>query len=322
MPTHVAALGTGIGHGRVWRGVLAELSKLADVRVVEPGARRVRADAWLIDGHHGPVETKLPVVAQVHETSWRIPEVRDSMNPAFLEMLEANTLAAVGVADRLITASQATRAQIADFCSYPADRIDVVAHGVDVDVFAPRRGPGRERIGAPYVLFAATVHPRKNLASLRAAMEALWARGLPHRLVVVAGPAPDRADSAALEAEAFAPPVVRVEKPSDAELAELMADADAFVLPSLWEGFGLTALEAMASGAPVVVSARGALPEVVGDAGLTCEPTASGLEATLHGVLTDGGLRERLRAAGRERALGMTWAHTARGWLASVERAR
>jgi len=318
----VAGLSTGIGHGRVWRSVLGELGKLAEIRVVEPGTRRVRADAWLIDGHHGPVDTKLPVVAQVHETSWRIPEVRDTMNPVFLHVLERGTLGAVAVADRIVTASRVTRDQIADFCSFDAERIDVVAHGVDADRFAPVRGPGRARVGAPYVLFAASVHPRKNLMALREAMERLSARGLPHVLVVVAGPAPDREDSAALEEAAFAAPVVRVVAPSDHELAELMADADAFCLPSLWEGFGMTALEAMACGAPVVVSARGALPEVVGDAGITCEPTPSGLEASLHAVLTDDALRERLRRSGRERALGMTWAHTARGWLASVERAR
>jgi glycosyltransferase involved in cell wall biosynthesis len=317
VPEHVADLPTGIGHGRVWRSVLGELRRLADVRVTAPGARRVKADAWLIDGHNGPVETALPVVAQVHETSWRIPEVRDSMHPAFLEWLEGRTLAAVASASRLITATQATREQIAGFCSFPAERIDVVAHGVDPTRFAPGPSP-RER---PYVLFAATVHPRKNLAGLRAAMEALWARGLPHELVVVAGPATDRPDSAELEAAAFAAPVVRVERPSDAELAALMAGCDAFCLPSLWEGFGMTALEAMACGAAVVVADRGALPEVVGDAGLTCEPTPDGIEAALHAVLTDDALRARLRRDARARAEQMTWERTARGWLASIERA-
>jgi alpha-1,3-rhamnosyl/mannosyltransferase len=100
-----------------------------------------------------------------------------------------------------------------------------------------------------------------------------------------------------------------------------MAGASAFCLPSLGEGFGLTALEAMASGTPVVVSDRGALPEVVGEAGLCVAPEPAALEEALGRVLTDSALAARLTAAGRERAAGLTWSRTAEGWLASLERA-
>ena len=74
---------------------------------------------------------------------------------------------------------------------------------------------------------------------------------------------------------------------TDAELAALMAGAAAFCLPSLYEGFGLTALEAMACGAPVVVSDRGALPEVVGDAGVIVAPSADGVRSALARILRD-----------------------------------
>ena len=93
-----------------------------------------------------------------------------------------------------------------------------------------------------------------------------------------------------------------------------MAGADAFCLPSLGEGFGLPALEAMACGTVVVVSDRGALPEVVGDAGLIVRPTARALERTLRRVLDRSEEAAALRARAVARAQAFDWARTARGW--------
>jgi glycosyltransferase involved in cell wall biosynthesis len=145
--------------------------------------------------------------------------------------------------------------------------------------------------------------------------------------VLVAGPAADRADSGDLERAAVAPlagidaPVVNLAGVGDAEVARLMAGAAAFCLPSLMEGFGMAVAEAMACGAPVVVSDRGALPEVVGDAGLVTEPGAAAVEAALHRVLTDAELAADLRRRSVARAAAFSWDATARGVLASLERA-
>jgi glycosyltransferase involved in cell wall biosynthesis len=171
------------------------------------------------------------------------------------------------------------------------------------------------------------VHPRKNLDALRQAMTGLAARGFPHALVLVAGPAADRADSAALEAAALAPipgvatPVVNLAGASDADVARLMAGAAAFCLPSLMEGFGMAVAEAMACGAPVVVSDRGALPEVVGDAGIVVPPTAEALEAALADLLGHPAAAAALGARAQARAAGFTWERTAAGFLAALEAA-
>ncbi len=179
----------------------------------------------------------------------------------------------------------------------------------------------------PYVLFVSQLHPRKNLAVLRAAMAELAADGLPHQLVIVGGAAQDRPDSTDLQREAAADlpgapgRVVLLQDVPDEALADVMAGAAAFCLPSLMEGFGLTALEAMSCGVPVVVSDRGSLPEVVGDAGLVVAPTVDAVAGALAQVLVDPGRAAELGAAARARALTFTWARTAAGWLDALRAA-
>jgi glycosyltransferase involved in cell wall biosynthesis len=309
------------GHGRTWHSALSELERLVRLRIAKPGAR-VRADAWMADGHAPPLDVAQPVVAFVHEAPWRNAELTAGMTPEFHDEMERVSRAAAQRATRIATPSAASRAQVAAAFDIGADRIDVVPYGVDAERFRPAGGAGRARVGRPYVLFVSQLHPRKNLAALRDAMGRI---GGGRALVIVAAPAADRPDSSDLASAAFAPipdvEVVRIDAPSDEELSSLMADADAFCLPSLFEGFGLTALEAMACGAPVVCSDRGALPEVVGDAGIVAPPDSESMERALRRVLGDPALADRLRAAGPARAAGFTWERTARGWLASLRRA-
>ncbi len=178
------------------------------------------------------------------------------------------------------------------------------------------------------MLYAASLHPRKNLAALREAMAAVAARGLPHVLAVAGHPAPDGSDVTALERAARAAlpgapgRLAFMGQPSDRDLAALMAGADVYCLPSLYEGFGITVLEAMACGVPVVVSDRGSLPEVVGDAGVIVEPAPGPLAAALEALLRDPERRSRLGAAAARRAAGFSWARCAEGWLEVLLQAR
>ncbi len=109
---------------------------------------------------------------------------------------------------------------------------------------------------------------------------------------------------------------------SDPDLAALYAGADVCVVPSLYEGFGLPALEAMASGVAVAASDRAALPEVVADAGLLFDPTSGeAISGALVALMDDATLREQLGAAGRQRAAAYTWSRTAALVREALERA-
>jgi glycosyltransferase involved in cell wall biosynthesis len=231
--------------------------------------------------------------------------------------------AALRRARRIIAVSDATRVELLARYRLPSERVVVVPEAAAAE-FAPP-GPAalaaaRDRYGLarPYVLFVGFLEPKKNLGTLLEAVARVRRRGGwgPTELLVVGAPGwgPDpaqRARALGLDgAVRFVGPV------PDADLPALYAGALAFAFPSLWEGFGLPVLEAMATGAPVVASNRGALPEVTAGAALLVEPEAAPLAEALERLLADRTLRERLRAAGLARAAAFSWERTAQETLA------
>lgn len=220
------------------------------------------------------------------------------------------------VAGLVLTVSEFSKGEIVEVLGAAPERVEVVAGGVAErflaggDARASRAALGLgER---PYVLTVATRIARKNLAALDRTREALDARGID---LVAAGSG--RGYMRAGDAIA----VRELGYVSDEHLPGLYAGARAFVLPSLYEGFGLTCLEAMACGAPVVAANRGALPATCGDAALLVDPSDPGAIAdAVLSAATEGALRERLIAAGRERAARFTWDRTARATDAAIER--
>jgi len=194
------------GHGRVWTETLPRLGRLADVVVDDPAP-----SVWIMNGHNGDPDVRGPVVMVVYEVNWGTPEFDKDHAPGFVDWIAPATEEAVRRADHIVTGATSSKLQIIDAYGVPADRIHVVPFGVDLNVFHPQRKSAgsallRERTGEtrPYVLFAASLHPRKNLRSVRAAVTGLARRGFPHVLVVVAAPASDRQDSSDLDLEAFA----------------------------------------------------------------------------------------------------------------------
>jgi glycosyltransferase involved in cell wall biosynthesis len=169
----------------------------------------------------------------------------------------------------------------------------------------------KHRLGLPdaYVLFVGTVQPRKNLERLAEAMTAVVNAGLPHRLVIAGkrGWLADRVE-ARIAGSPHRDRIRFLGYVADEDLAALYSGADAFCLPSLYEGFGLPVLEAMACGVPVVAARSSALPEVAGEAALLVDPSdAAAIGDGLRRVLTDEPLRRELTNRGLERAVQFTW---------------
>lgn len=331
VPSSLAKMAKTSGVGRMWHNVLERLSTMVDVAYWDkPSQSRFRPppDVWLTDGHHGALGTPEPTVVHLQEATWGHESTRPLLQPWFISQYERNSRAAVENASAILTPSESSRRQILDEYAFDPARVRTVPLGADLALFRPGRTGAQDIVElaggdptAPYVLFVSSLSPRKNLASLKVAMNGLARRGLPHSLVIVGSPSPDRRDWDELAAEAAADlpdapgRVVFLDLLSDVELATVMAGAAVFCLPSLMEGFGLTALEAMASGVPVVVSDRGSLPEVVGDAGVVTQPTPEAIEVALFDLIASPKRMEELAQAGLTRALDFTWQATAAGWL-------
>jgi len=205
----------------------------------------------------------------------------------------------------LITVSEFPRGELTDVLGAPPASIRVVPEGVDERFAAaadPAQAAARFGLTRPYVLVVATDSRRKNLAVLEPAARALDERGID---VVLAGSGRPYlpASPVALRRLGYIP---------DEDLPGLYAGARALAMPSVYEGFGLPCLEAMACGTPVVAAAAGALPATVADAGLLVDPhDADGFAQALMSVAAEDERREPLIAAGRRRAQAFTWRRSA-----------
>jgi glycosyltransferase involved in cell wall biosynthesis len=209
--------------------------------------------------------------------------------------------------DVVFANSAFTAADFADSLDFPLDRVLVAQPGVGADFSAD--GPAAD-LGAPYLLTVATLEPRKNLGTLVDAFALLADTDL--SLVVVGGqgwgeqPQLDR------------PGIVRLGYVSDQELARLYRGAQAVVYPSRFEGFGMPITEAMASGAPVVVSAHESMDEASGDAAVRADPESpQAIAAAIREALAR---RDELRVKGIERARQFTWRRTGEVFLEGYER--
>lgn len=303
LPDHLA-------RARVLAGVSAEVLPwpAAPLTLAElwPPPIGAAGDLWWVPHFNAPLFSKLPLVATLHDllplndARGRWPLHKRVAVRAWLRAIRRR-------ARRVICVSEFTRQEAIRLASLEDRSISVVPLGVDAGWAA---GARPRAVGVPpYLLFVGLVKPHKNLLGLLRAFEAI-AEIIPHRLIVVGRHTGLNGvdDDALTQAARLAPRVELLESISRAQLADLVAGADLLVQPSFHEGFGLPPLEAMAAGTPVLAARAGAMPEVCGEVALYCDPDSTAdIARRILEVLSDDGLRARMRERGLERARRFTW---------------
>ena len=224
-------------------------------------------------------------------------------------------------ATRVLTVSESSKRDIQKFVDIPAGKIDVIYNsfdprfGVEPNEEAVSRVRERYQLHADFVLYAGNVKPHKNLERLIEAFQVVRKRGLDNLKLVLIGD--DISKYTALRRAVHRHQLHNYVRflgylPEET-LAVMYRLAGVFVFPSLYEGFGLPPLEAMASGTPVVTSNVSSLPEVAGDAAVLVNPyDADAIADGLYRVLTDQNLRSELRRRGPERARHFSWESSVR----------
>lgn len=293
-------------------GLPAHVGRLVSLATSQPSwLRRDRPDVFWSPAHRFPawLPAKTARVVTIHDVCWdRAPQ---TMRPATRWLDAVLMPRALRQADRIIAASGSTRDDLCARFPGVSDRI-VVVH----EAASPGPPPlSREALSswglqAPYVLFVGTLEPRKNLTRLVQAFAQIVS-ALPHQPTLAIAGAPGWGD-VDVEAESTRLGIserVRVlGRVDDAALATLYAHAELLALPSLYEGFGLPLLEALAHGTPVLYGDNSSMPEVAGDAGLgvnaeSVDSVAEGLSR----MLTDGSLRKTLASRAKAQAARFSW---------------
>jgi len=217
--------------------------------------------------------------------------------------------------DHIVTVSECSRQDLIEQMGISEDRITVIYQGVDLEHFSPSAPMQGVRFDyTPYVLCVAGTDPSKNVKSLIKAFSKLPPEiRSQHHLVLVGDVQRNKELQQCVQEQGVAEQTIFTGVVSDSQLAVFYQQAAVFVFPSLYEGFGLPVLEAMACGCPVITSNTSSLPEVVGEAGILVNPRKlEELVEAMTNVLTDTALAETLRKRGREQAEKFSWENTAR----------
>lgn len=292
--------------------------------------RRERMDLAHVPYFAPPLRPLLPTVVTIHDL---IPMVLPAYRGSPLVRLYTHLVAAAALrAELILTDSQASKRDILRLLGLPGERVRVIPLAAEerfhpVEDAEHLKGT-KDKYGLPddYLLYLGGFDCRKNLAALlRAFARVAQEPGGCHRLVI-AGRLPERdtpffpdprrlARETGVEQE-----VIFIGWVAEEDKAALYSGARAFVFPSLYEGFGLPVLEALACGAPVITSNLSSLPEIVGPSGLTIDPQEPDqLAQAMIELLNDEEMQRELGRKGLERAGEFSWERTARQTLAAYE---
>jgi len=316
------------------------LCKPQDVQAVEETGRNfrpvvVRAKPYsLAEQFMVPASLLTQNVDLLHEPHYVLPPlvpcravvtIHDCIHLMFPQYLpnrlayayaRANLWTAARRAARILTVSETSKADILRYCDVPADRIIVIYNAIDDHFATPpsdeavQRVRERYQLDGPFALYVGNIKPHKNLERLIDAFDLVRRGGFERMELLIIGDQISKyprlrrtVDKHKLHKHVrflgFVP---------DDTLAALYRLATVFVFPSLYEGFGLPPLEAMASGTPVVTSNRSSLPEVAGDAAVLVDPySAVSIAEGIQRVLSDASLRQTMIARGLARAREFSW---------------
>lgn len=289
--------------------------------------RLPRGDIFHGTDHLLPPLRDTRTVFTIHDIIFRFfPQYHLPLNRWFLDLMLPKFMQR---ADAVIAVSENTRRDVARVMRIPAGKIIVIYEGVN-SKFRPiedreqlERVRVKHKLPARFILFFSTIEPRKNVITLIHAYAQLREE-MPNTppLVVMGrkgwlyGETLKRIPELGLTRD-----VILTDWVESEDVPAVINLAEVFAFPSLYEGFGLTPLEAMACGTPVISSNASSLPEVVGEAGILLDPRdIGGLAQALQRVLSDAALRGEMRARGLKQAAQFTWERAARETLSVYER--
>jgi glycosyltransferase involved in cell wall biosynthesis len=286
--------------------------------------RRDRPIALYVPSHVIPLSHPRASVVTVHDLGYLAEP--DAHPAGTRRMLDLTTRWNARVARRVIAISSQTRDDLIAHYRTPSDRITVVHSGVDRERFRElppsQVMPALTRLGIEqdYIFFLSTIQPRKNVIRLVEAFEQL---SDPQLLLVLAGTTGWLSEPIVrrIRESPAAGRIRMLGRVADEDVVALYNGARVFALPSLYEGFGMGVLEAMACGCPVVTSNRSSLPEVAGDAAILVDPfDVRAIRDGIARALSDP-VRAELVAAGRQRVQSFSWSTTAAQTLAVIRQA-
>ena len=291
-------------------------------------AKRLRPDVLFLPFPYPIYYKAVRLAVMVHDVIPLLPAFRrHSLRALFFRQAYSSSMRR---ADLILTNSEYSKADMVARCGVASEKILAIHLGFDPNLYppalaaAPGAGQLRSRLGieAPYILWVGNMEPRKNLLRLVEAFGQLRARraDLTPQLVLCGGESWGCETLHHLLAQPFYQgKVIRTGPLPSTDLSGLYRGAAGLALPSLYEGFGLPLLEAMACGAPVICANRSSLPEVAGPAALYFDPeSVPEISAAMERLLTDADLRLQLAAQGKERIKQFSWETCARATLEAL----
>lgn len=263
-----------------------------------------------------PRKIKSKTINTVHDMNYiRYPETMSKTN---YNIHRKNLQRSCRDADFILTVSQNSKNEIMEFMNVSPDKIDIASPAVDTNIFHPIKDCGwikdKYKIPGGYILYFGTLEPRKNITSIIKAFKTVSEKNADINLVLAGQKGWMYEEIFRLIQDLHLQDrVVFTGYVPEEDAPALYSCAEAFVFPSLYEGFGMPPLEAMACGTPVIVSNTSSLPEVVGDAGILVDPhDIENISFEMDRLINDSEVRKTLSEKGLEQSRKFTWEDSAR----------